>query len=84
MSSEMIFNGLCGLVIIIMFVYYLKREKKLLSFLTGSFTGSAALFLLNRYGEMLGVSIPLNVFNISGSIVLGVPFVVFLVIMNFL
>lgn len=84
MTSEMIFNALCGLVIIIMFVYYLKREKKLLSFLTGSFTGSAALFLLNRYGDMLGVSIPLNVFNISGSIVLGVPFVVFLVIMNFL
>ena len=84
MTSEMIFRAICSLVTIIMFVYYLKREKKLLSFFTGAFTGSVALFLLNRYGNMLGVTIPLNVFNISGSIILGVPFVAFLVIMNFL
>lgn len=84
MTPEIILRALCILVTIIMLVYYLKREKKLLSFITGAFTGSAALFLLNEYGDMLGVTIPLNVFNISGSIVLGVPFVVFLVIMNFL
>ena len=84
MNPEMIFRALCILVIIIMIIYYLKREKKLLSFLTGAFTGIAALFLMNRYGDMLGLTIPLNVFNISGSVVLGVPFVVFLVIMNFL
>ena len=84
MDSEWIFRLLCASVILVMVIYYFKREKKLLSFFTGAVTGSAALFLLNKYDEMLGIMIPLNVFNISGSIVLGVPFVAFLLIMNFL
>lgn len=84
MDSEWIFRVLCVSVILIMGIYYFRREKKLLSFFTGAVTGSAALFLLNKYGEILGIVIPLNFFNISGSLILGVPFVLFLVIMNFL
>lgn len=84
MDAEMIFRSLCGAVIVIMMIYYFKREKRLLSLLTGAITGGAALFIVNKYGVMIGVDIPLNLFNTVGSLVLGVPFVVFLVIMNFL
>lgn len=84
MDTEMIFRLLCGGAAAIMFIYYLRREKKLLSMLIGAVTGGAALFIVNKYGTAFGVDIPLNVFNVAGSTVLGVPFVVFLVIMNFL
>ncbi|WP_028516661.1 pro-sigmaK processing inhibitor BofA family protein [Ruminococcus flavefaciens] len=84
MDTEMIFRALCGAVIVIMMIYYYKREKRLLSLLTGVITGGAALFIVNKYGMMIGVDIPLNLFNMFGSLVLGVPFVVFIVIMKFL
>ncbi|MCR4795264.1 MULTISPECIES: pro-sigmaK processing inhibitor BofA family protein [Ruminococcus] len=84
MDTEMIFRSLCCAVIAIMMIYYFRREKKLLSFLTGAVTGGAALFIVNKYGMMIGADIPLNLFNTVGSVVLGVPFVIFLVIMNFL
>ena len=84
MDTEMIFRTLCGAVAVIMVIYYFRREKKLLSFLTGAVTGGAALFIVNKYGLMIGADIPLNIFNTVGSIVLGVPFLIFLVIMNFL
>lgn len=84
MNTDIIFKLLCGAIVLIMGIYYLRREKKLLSLLIGAVTGTAALFLVNKYGGMIGVEIPLNLFNMLGSMVLGVPFVVFLVIMNFL
>lgn len=84
MSTDMIFRSLCGAVSVIMMIYYFRREKKLLSFLVGAVTGGAALFLVNKYGTIVGIDIPLNLFNTAGSLILGVPFVVFLVIMNFL
>ena len=46
-------------------------------------TGFIALVLVNKYGFMIGADIPLNTFNICGSAVLGVPFVVCLVIIEF-
>ena len=84
MDIEMLFKILCGIVVIIMMIYYFKQQKKLLSFIIGAFTGGAALLIVNKYGSILGANIPLNLFNILGSIILGVPFVVFIVIMNFL
>ena len=84
MDSGYIFKILCGIVSVIMIVYYYRRQKKLFSFFIGAFTGSAALFIVNKYGSIIGMDIPLNLFNISGSIILGTPFVLFLVIMNFL
>lgn len=84
MTTDIIFKMLCGAVVLIMSFYYLRRERKLLSLFIGAVTGTAALFLINKYGGMIGVEIPLNLFNLLGSAVLGVPFVVFLVIMNFI
>lgn len=84
MDSGYIFKILCGIAAVIMIVYYYRRQKKLFSLFIGAFTGSAALFIVNKYGSIIGMDIPLNLFNISGSIILGAPFVLFLVIMNFL
>lgn len=84
MVTNMIFRTLCGTVTAIMAIYFFKREKKFISFLIGAVTGSAALFLVNKYGGIFDINVPLNLFNISGSVILGVPFVVFVVIMNFL
>ncbi len=84
MNADTIFIFLCIAVTAIIIVYYLKREKKLIYVLTGALTGSAALFIINRYGTVFSLEINLNLFNIIGSVILGVPFVVFLVIMNFL
>ena len=84
MDSGIIFKALCGIIPFIMFIYYIRREKKILSFLIGAITGCAALFIVNEYGCLIGISIPLNLFNIAGSAVLGAPFVLFLVIMNYL
>ena len=84
MDTEWIFSGICVAVTFIMLIYYLKREKKIISAIVGALTGEAALFIVNKYGNMIGIDIPLNLFNFLGSAVLGAPFVVFLVIMNFL
>jgi hypothetical protein len=84
METETIFKLLCGAVVAIMLIYYLRREKKLMSVLTGVVTGGAALFIVNKYGAFIGADVPLNLFNVLGSAVLGVPFVIFIVIMNIL
>ncbi|MDE6664879.1 MAG: pro-sigmaK processing inhibitor BofA family protein [Ruminococcus sp.] len=84
MRTDLIFTLICTGVVLIMLVYYMKRERKILSFVFGAFTGAAALFILNKYGGFIGADIPLNIFNVSGSAILGVPFVVGLVLLKYL
>ena len=84
MNSGYILKIIYGIVAVIMAIYYYRREKKLYLLLIGAITGSAALFIANKYGNLIGITIPLNLFNITGSIVLGAPFVLLLVVMNFL
>ncbi|MBQ8297372.1 MAG: pro-sigmaK processing inhibitor BofA family protein [Ruminococcus sp.] len=82
MTADQIFKGVCAAVIFVMLIYYIRRERKLRSILFGALTGAAALFILNKYGGYIGVEIPLNVFNLAGSTILGVPFVICLVILR--
>lgn len=82
MTTENIFRILCGAAVFIMAVYYIKREHKLRSLIFGGLTGFAALVIINKYGGMIGADIPLNIFNIVGSSILGVPFVICLVILT--
>lgn len=82
MTADNIFWIVCAAAAVIMLIYYIKRERKLLSFFFGALTGAAALVILNEYGSMIGADVPLNTFNIGGSIVLGVPFVICLVILK--
>lgn len=82
MTAENIFKAVCIAAAGIMLIYYIKRERRILSFLFGALTGAAALIILNKYGGLIGAEIPLNIFNVGGSIVLGVPFVICLVILK--
>ena len=84
MDTDTIFKTVCGVVIAIMIIYYFRREKKLMSLIAGVLTGEAALFILDKYGEIIGIDVPLNIFNVLGSAVLGVPFVVFIAVVNVL
>lgn len=81
MTAENIFYGVCAAAVLVMLIYYIKRERKLFSALFGALTGAAALIILNKYGSFIGADVPLNVFNVIGSAVLGVPFVICLVIL---
>lgn len=80
MDTDMIFAAVCAAAALIMAMYYLRCERRLRAFLFGSFTGLAALFILNRYGAVFSSQLPLNAMNLCGSAVLGVPFVIFLVL----
>lgn len=82
MDTDYIFASVCAVAVLIMMIYYIGRKRRLRAFLFGSLTGLAALFILNRYGENFNSWLPLNVMNICGSAVLGVPFVIFLVILK--
>ena len=83
MNGEMLFYIICAAVVIAVLVYYAGRRRRLLSVFFGAFSGLAALMLLNMFGEKIGVQLSLNLFNVCGSAVLGVPFVAAAVIINY-
>lgn len=80
MDSQKIFFIICGFVFLIMLVTYIKKKHRILSFIFGSLSGMTALFLLCKYGSGIGAEVPMNFFNLCGSGILGIPFVVFLAI----
>lgn len=80
MKTDTIFILVCSGIVLTMLIYYLRRKKRISSFLFGSATGLAALILLDKYGMMIGSDVPFNIFNICGSMILGVPFVVLLAV----
>lgn len=82
MNTEIIFYSVCALTALIMFIYIRRRKKWLSTAIFGIISGLAALFLINSFGGGFGVNIPLNTFNVCGSVVLGVPFVAAMVILG--
>ena len=82
MNRNMIFAAICGVVTLIMAIYYLRREHSVRTLLFGALSGLVALLILNQYGSMFSSWLPLNVFNLAGSAVLGVPFVIILVLLK--
>lgn len=84
MEAEKILYIVYGLTAAIMLIYYIRRKRRFISAFFGVFSGLAALLLVNRFGGAIGVELPLNMFNVCGSMVLGIPFVAFVIIMNFL
>lgn len=84
MNTETIFFMTCAAVVLIMIIYYGKRQKRFSTAIFGTLTGLAALVLVNKYGGIIGAELPLNTFNICGSAVLGVPFVACLVIIKYI
>ena len=67
-----------------MVIYYLRNRRNIASFIAGTVSGIVSLFLLEKVSDLFSLNIPLNLFNIAGSLILGVPYVVILAIMNFL
>ena len=84
METEMVFAAVCAIVIAIMIVYYAKRPNRFISVSFGSATGIVSLLLLCEFGEMIGIDAVLNVFNLAGAVILGLPYTIFIGIMNFL
>ena len=84
MDTSVIFYLLCGAAAAAMAVYYVRRRHKLLSALFGSATGLAALLLVNFFGGAFGAQLPLNLFNVCGSTVLGAPFVAAMIIVRYI
>lgn len=82
MNPDYIFKGLCAAVVVIMMIYYIRRERKLLSLIFGCITGLAGLMLLNKYGLYIGTDIPLNLFNVISSCVLGIPYVICIAVLE--
>ncbi|MBR2284021.1 MAG: pro-sigmaK processing inhibitor BofA family protein [Ruminococcus sp.] len=65
-----------------MLIWYDRRRHRLRSFLAGAVSGLAALMLVNIFGGYIGTSLHLNLFNLCGSAVLGVPFVVCMTVLS--
>ena len=84
MSTQELFYFICGVTAVIMIIYYIRRKRRLLSAFFGMFTGFAALLAVNCFGGYIGVELPLNLFNVCGSAVLGIPFVALMIIVNIL
>lgn len=84
MTAEQLFYVLCGVTMVIMFIYYIRRKRRLSSAFFGVFSGFVTLLLVNRFGGCIGAELPLNLFNLCGSMVLGIPFVALMIIVNIL
>ncbi|MDO4863902.1 MAG: pro-sigmaK processing inhibitor BofA family protein [Ruminococcus sp.] len=82
MDTGLIFYIVCGAVLAAMVVYYARRKHKLLSALFGSGSGLAALLLVNYFGGQFGAYLPMNLFNVCGSTVLGAPFVAAMIVVR--
>lgn len=84
MDTDVIFAAVCAVPVLVMTIYYVRRRKRISTLLFGSMTGLAALLILDRWGGCFNTELPLNLFNVCGSTVLGVPFVICLVILKIL
>lgn len=84
METNTIFIVGCTAAAAAMVIYYLRKRRNTASFIAGTVSGIVSLFLLEKVSDLFSLNIPLNLFNIAGSLILGVPYVVILAIMNFL
>ncbi len=84
LETNTIFIVGCTAAAAAMGIYYLRNRRNIASFIAGTVSGIVSLFLLEKVSDLFSLNIPLNLFNIAGSLILGVPYVVILAIMNFL
>ncbi|MCD8220303.1 MAG: pro-sigmaK processing inhibitor BofA family protein [Ruminococcus sp.] len=73
---------LWGVLGAIMLVYYLRRQHKIRSFLTGAWNGLLALLLVHYGGSLFGYAPALNVLHLLQWIVLGIPGVILMVVLH--
>lgn len=81
-STDVIFAVMCVLCALTVAVYIFTREKRFKAMILSVMTGLFALFILNYFGDKLKVNVPLNTFDVCGSMVLGVPFLIGVILIN--
>lgn len=84
MNTYHLFYIVSAVTVLIMLVYYIRRRKRLVSAVFGMLSGLLTLIVMNKFGGAIGGYLPLNVFNVCGSMVLGIPFVALLIIIKYL
>ncbi len=80
MNMDIIFTLLWSISGAIMLVYYANRKHPLLSALFGMLSGGGCLLLLCFYGDKIGITAELNLFNTMISLILGIPGVILTVL----
>jgi hypothetical protein len=83
MEEQMIWivYGVCAGIV---FLFYLRRKRKIRAILAGSVSGLLALLLLHYGGELIGFAPALNSLSLVQSLVLGVPGVILLFVLHIL
>lgn len=80
--NDLIFKGIWVLAGLIMLRYYAKRKHTVRSALSGMASGGAALMLMHYFGDYIGFTPPLNLFNTAVSLILGIPGVALITCVN--
>lgn len=81
--EETIFWGIWGMLGVIMFSYYLRRKHPIRSIVVGTGSGLLALLLVHYGGSFIGYVPTLNLLHILQSMILGVPGVIFMVVLHY-
>lgn len=80
--NDIIFKGIWILAGIIMLRYYAKRKHTIKSVFFGMLSGGTVLVLMHYFGNHIGFTPPLNLFNTMVSLVLGIPGVILITAVN--
>lgn len=81
-AGQLIFYITLAAVCIIMSAHYLRARKPVRTALKGMISGALALILLNGWGGIIGLYLPINLFNTLISLVLGIPGVIALAVIE--
>lgn len=82
---EIIVFRVLGIILgLFMLRYYIRRKKRLLSALIGCASGLIALWAVCRWGGDFGIFIRADLFSVATSAILGIPGVIFIIIVNLL
>lgn len=76
-NTELLLYTCAGLVLLL---FYIRQKKRIRTFLTGAVTGLSALTLLHFFGGYIGYTPTMCLFNITVSVILGIPGVALLYI----
>lgn len=68
-----IFWSIWGLCFIIMLIYYSKRKHPIISAVTSMIFGVSLLIVCHFFGQSIGFTPPINLFNTMLALTLGLP-----------
>ena len=73
---------LTGLLVLLwmLHAYHGSRKRLRTALLTGIGSGLAALYLANRFGAGIGVTLPVNLFTLTAACIGGAPAVILLLV----